>query len=176
MVCASVFDGELALAHVGDSRLYLIRQGHVRSLTRDHSLAMAMALQGEIAFEEVRSHRERNKISRSLGDRRPLPDYYVDSLEVSTGEETFQLQPGDTLLLCSDGVWEPVTEEEMAAAASRTSDPAGIAEGLLKKVLERGAPDNATVVLLRTEQDSGAEEETDHGSIRMQTAQVESQG
>jgi protein phosphatase len=149
IVCAWVSDGELVSAHGGDSRLYLVRDGKVEALTRDHSLAMGRALQGEIALEEVRHHPDRNRVTRSLGERVPLPEYYIDALQASTGRPTMLLGPGDLLVLCSDGLWEPVTEEEIASTAARSSDLNIIARTLIDLALERGAPDNATVVLAR---------------------------
>lgn len=153
LVCVLVSDGELTSAHVGDSRIYLIRGGKTQILTRDHSLAMGLAVQGEIALEEVRHHPDRNRVTRSLGERLPLPDYYADTLEVCTGRQTLLLEPGDILLLCSDGVWEPVTDEEIASAAAECGDLNMIARRLIDLTLQRGAPDNATVVLLRVHEE-----------------------
>ena len=115
VVCACLVGNRLAISHVGDCRLYLIRAGETRLLTRDHSLAMALAMQGEIPLEEVRKHPERSRVTRSLGEKRPMPDYLVDTLEQVTGKPTMELEAGDTLLLCSDGVWEPLSDEELVS-------------------------------------------------------------
>jgi protein phosphatase len=126
---------------------------------------MALALQGEISMDEVRHHPDRSKVTRSLGDRQPLPDYFVDTLEQTVGGEsvlrqTMELQAGDVLLLCSDGLWEPVLEEEMLnAVRHHAPDLNAAADTLLKIALQRGAPDNATVVLLRVDETSTSKEE-----------------
>jgi protein phosphatase len=156
LVCACLIGARLAIAHVGDCRLYLLRQEEVTPLTRDHSVVMARVLQGELAPEEIRRHPDRSQVSRSLGDRQPLPAYFVDSLEQTTGKTVIDLQKGDILLLCSDGLWEPVLEAEMLAAVrgSEEGSPRDLqaaADALVALALQRGAPDNATVVLLRVE-------------------------
>ena len=120
MVCACLVGNRLAIAHVGDCRLYLIRAGEARLLTRDHSLAMALVMQGEMELADLRKRPERSQVTRSLGERRPMPDYLVDTLEQVTGKPTMELEVGDTLLLCSDGVWEPLTEEELVSATWRS--------------------------------------------------------
>jgi protein phosphatase len=150
VICACLVGNRLAIAHVGDCRLYLIRGAQAQLLTRDHSLAMALALQGEIRPEEVRKHPDRSRVTRSLGDRRPMPDYLVDTLEQVTGKPTMDLEPGDTLLLCSDGVWEPMSDEELVSCiGSHRSDLHAAAEAIVQTTLARGGGDNATVVLLR---------------------------
>ena len=115
LVCACLIGNRLAIAHVGDCRLYLVRAGEARLLTRDHSLAMALVAQGEMNFADLRMRPERSQVTRSLGERRPMPDYFVDTLEQMTGKPTLELGVGDTLLLCSDGVWEPLIEDELVS-------------------------------------------------------------
>src|SRR5262249_12795075 len=83
--CACPLGERLAVGHVGDCRLYRLREGRATLLTRDHSLAMALVQQGELTLEEVRRHPDRNKVLRSLGERHPLPDSFVDTLEQVTG-------------------------------------------------------------------------------------------
>ena len=158
LVCALVWQSELISAHVGDSRLYLVRGGKAQILTRDHSLAMGLAMQGDIPLEEVRHHPDRNQVTRSLGERNPMPEYYPDTLEVAIGCPTMLLDAGDVLVLCSDGVWEPVTDEEIASFVAENGDLNTIALRLIDLVLERGAPDNATVVLLRIHEDQAVTE------------------
>jgi len=160
IVCAFLWERELISAHVGDSRLYLIRGGKAEILTRDHSLAMGLVVQGEITLDEIRHHPDRNRVTRSLGERIPLPEYYADSLQVFTGSSTMLLESGDLLMLCSDGLWEPVTDDEIAFAVTEGGDLTIIARRLLDLALGRGGPDNATVVLLRVvEERSGSEVE-----------------
>ena len=98
-------DGNRGIAlHIGDSRLYRFREGRVLSRTRDHSIPQILVMAGEITEEEIRSHPDRNKLLRALGDEN-------DELRVEKSE--FDVRPGDAFLLCSDGFWEPVTEAEM---------------------------------------------------------------
>ncbi len=93
--------------HVGDSRLYRFRENTVVSRTRDHSIPQILVLTGEIEEEEIRCHPDRNKVLRALGD---------DHENLKCDISHFEVKPGDTFLLCSDGLWEPVREEEMVQA------------------------------------------------------------
>ncbi len=148
-----VIDKRLAIAHVGDGRFYLLRGGEYELLSRDHSFVMSLLLQGEISFEELRTHGDRNKVTRSLGERHPQPDYFIDTLQVQKQAPTIELQRGDVLLACSDGLWEPVVESEMLAAIG-AGDLNGAARALLRLALQRGAPDNATLVLFRLDEEA----------------------
>jgi protein phosphatase len=177
LLCASLVGRRLAVGHVGDCRLYLLRQGRATLLTRDHSLAMTLVQQGGGSLDEVRRHPERNKVSRSLGERAPLPDHFVDGLEQATGGATLELQAGDLLLLCCDGLWEPVLEEDMARAlppAERDLDAA--AERLLGIALERGAPDNATAVILRVDETTPSRGALPHAEPHPQAAPRQPEG
>ena len=147
-----VIEKRLAIAHVGDGRFYLLRGGEFELLSRDHSFVMSLLLQGEITFEDLRTHGDRNKVTRSLGERHPQPDYFIDTLAVQKQTPTLELQRGDVLLACSDGLWEPVIESEMLAAIG-ANDLNHAARQLLKLALQRGAPDNATLVLLRLDEE-----------------------
>lgn len=146
-----VIEKRLAIAHVGDGRFYLLRGGEFELLSRDHSFVMSLLLQGEITFEEIRTHGDRNKVTRSLGERHPQPDYFIDTLAVQKQTPTLDLWCGDVLLACSDGLWEPVVESEMLEALGQ-NDLSGAARALLKLALQRGAPDNATLVLFRLDE------------------------
>ena len=148
-----VIEKRLAIAHVGDGRFYLLRGGEFEILSRDHSFVMSLLLQGEITFEEIRTHSDRNKVTRSLGERHPQPDYFIDTLAVQKQTPTIDLCNGDVLLACSDGLWEPVVESEMLEAVS-ANDLRGAARALLKLALQRGAPDNATLVLFRLSEEA----------------------
>ncbi len=159
LVCACLVGRRLAVAHVGDCRIYLIKDDEIELLTRDHSLPMALVQQGEIPIEAVRSHPDRSRVLRSLGDRRPMPDYFIDSLEQATGAATMELHPGETLMLCSDGVWEPLNEDSILEIVRRhRSNLHAAADSLLAATLGKGAPDNATVLLLRVEESPENEE------------------
>jgi protein phosphatase len=152
LVGAAVLGRRLAIAHVGDCRLYRLRGETIEPLTRDHSLVMALALQGEIAMDAIRHHPDRSTVTRSLGDRHPLPDHQIDTLEPATGNPVLELEPGDLLLFCSDGLWEPVVEAEMIAAiGAHGPDLVAAAEALVDLALQRGGPDNVTVLLFRVD-------------------------
>lgn len=149
-LCVCVVDERLTIAHVGDCRLYLIRGDSIQRLTNDHSLVMALALLGQGSIDDVRRHPDRSRVTRSLGGHLPLPAHEVDTLEQVTGQVTFELQAEDTLLLCSDGLWEPVLEDEMVHVvrdSGRDLDKA--ASRLIDAAVQRGAPDNATALLVR---------------------------
>jgi serine/threonine protein phosphatase PrpC len=151
--CAFLLGKRLAVGHIGDSRIYLFRKGDIHLLTRDHSLAAVLALQqgkaGDLQY--IRTHPDRNRLTRSLGERTPLPDYFVEGFSPDVAQKaTLELQDGDILLLCSDGVWEPVTEEEMVKALQRyANNLSQAAYEILDQVLQRGAHDNATILLIR---------------------------
>ncbi len=110
-------DGERALwAHIGDSRLYLLRGGRVWVQTEDHSVPQALVRAKELAPAEVRHHPDRNRLLRVVGDDKPLrPE--LPAAPVA-------LQAGDAFLLCSDGFWEGVTEGEMEVALAKARDAA----------------------------------------------------
>ena len=159
LICICLVDRYLTIAHVGDSRLYRLHNNELTLLTRDHSLAMTFVLQGQIQPEEIRNHGDRNQVTRSLGDRQPMPDYFIDTLEQTTGKTTMELQAGDVLLLCSDGLWEPVLEAQMRQVlCDQAPDLNAAANTLLKIALQQEAPDNATVLLLRLDETTAPQE------------------
>ncbi len=140
----------LALAHVGDCRAYLVRDATVSQLTNDHSLAMALVHQGELRIDELRAHPDRSKVTRSLGERHPIPDYFIDTLEQATGNATTELVRGDVLALCSDGVWEPLLESRLLDILAECDDDLALAaRRIVEATLQEGGPDNATIVLVR---------------------------
>jgi PPM family protein phosphatase len=149
VTCVAVQDGELTLAHVGDTRAYLLRAGVLTQLTADHSLVAAMVASGVLTAEEARGHPDSNKVLRSLGSQRELPDGYVDSLEAAFGQPSLRLEPGDWLVLCSDGVWGSVEDAEIRATVVAAADCPTVARTLVERALEAGAPDNATAVVAR---------------------------
>lgn len=160
MVIVCLIGTRLTIAHVGDCRIYRVRGDEIIQLTRDHSLAVALAMQGQIEMHEIRDHPDRNMVTRSLGDRHPMPDHFVDTLDVVTGRQYMELEGGDTLLLCSDGLWEPVSETEMLDCLRQHSpDLHSSAAAMVSMALDRGAPDNATVLLLRLDVRSTWDEE-----------------
>ena len=126
-----------AVAHVGDSRAYLHRRGRLEPLTTDHSVVAEMHRRGLISTEEALFHPRRNEILRSVG---VLPTVEIEAKRVD-------LEAGDTILLCSDGLSGVLDDEEMAAVVARES-PEHAVETLIRLANERGGPDNITVQLL----------------------------
>src|SRR5207248_8259889 len=116
------------------------RRGGLHRLTRDHTLAQAMADAGQITPEEVATHRLRHVLVRSLGAGRG--DLQVDI-------QHLQLADGDRLLLCTDGLTEMVPDDLIAEALGATESPEEASRALVELALERGGKDNVTVVLAR---------------------------
>ena len=107
----SITGRRVTIGHVGDSRVYWFRDGKVLFQTLDHSLCQVMALSGEIKQEEIRGHASRNLLLRALGEKADL------KVDVRSG----WLRKGDRLLMCSDGFWDLIYEEEMIQAAGAGS-------------------------------------------------------
>ena len=128
----------LALANVGDSRAYLFSEGHLVQITADHSLAEERMRHGEITEEEAAVHPQRHILTRALGI----------SSEVETDMWELQLRPGDRVLLCSDGLSNELTNEEMAEVLATVPDPGEAAHQLVDVANEHGGSDNITAVVV----------------------------
>lgn len=126
-----------AVANVGDSRAYLVSGQDAWQITRDHSLVQELVLRGELTPEEARSHPRKNLITRALGIE---PQVQCDVFDIS-------MKKGDLVLLCSDGLSNLVTAEELPEICARDQEPEQICDTLLELALERGAPDNVTVAV-----------------------------
>lgn len=128
-------------AHVGDSRVYQSRAGTVRERTRDHSHVELLLREGVIAEREVRAHPMRNYVECCLGGDAPLPDMCVTDRK--------KLCAGDTLLLCTDGFWSGLVDEDIGALGGETLDAA--LRVLAERAVARNAPysDNTTAAALR---------------------------
>lgn len=141
-----LIDGSTAhLAHVGDSRAYLLRGGELTQVTEDHTLVQRMVREGRISQEEAGHHPQRNIITRSLG---------VDD-EVQVDTLTLELEPGDRLLLASDGLTSMVSQEEIRRLLSDGDDPQAQADALVQAANDAGGEDNITVLVLHA--DDGAQ-------------------
>jgi protein phosphatase len=127
------------LAYVGDSRLYLIRQGQIYRMSEDHSMVFEMVHKGLLSAEEARNHADRNVLSRALGSR--------PQVEVSCWDEPFPIQAGDRFLLCSDGLHDLVTDEKMLALAGAGALNVAT-DRLVRTANENGGYDNISVILL----------------------------
>jgi protein phosphatase len=138
-----VEDNRLTVAHVGDSRAYLWRRGRLQRLTEDHSVPGALLKQGRIAPGEAHDHPHRHILYRSLGLK---PGLEIDIYPA------LQVQAGDLILLCSDGLWDMVhPDERLAAYLSTEAEPLSICHRLVDAANEAGGEDNVTVVLARVE-------------------------
>ena len=135
---------KVCIAHVGDSRCYLFRNGKLRRLTKDHSLVQEMVDRGEISVEESINHPYRNVITRTLG-------YTEDSLpEILLSA----VKSGDLFLLCTDGLTVPVNDSELEEILTSVP-PSRLAPVLVSRALEGGGPDNITVGILSEEESEG---------------------
>lgn len=135
---ALVINGTQAFfAHVGDSRIYLVRDGAIRQLTQDHTLVSAMHRAGILTAEEAENHRAKNVLERALGQ---------DDVEIDLGVP-IELNDGDVFVLCSDGLYRVVTDEEIRELVQ--SDPAEAVEAMTDMAIDRGAPDNVTTIVAR---------------------------
>jgi protein phosphatase len=136
--------GRVALAHVGDSRAYLIRRGRIRQLTDDHSVVGELIRRSEISEEAARSHPHRHVLTRALGVRREVQ---ADLAELTPA-------PGDLFVLCSDGLTGRVEDQEIAQVVSAMGSLDDACGRLVDLANARGGEDNITVVLIRHEKDA----------------------
>lgn len=129
---------EAEVAHVGDSRAYLLRDGGLIPLTEDHTLVGEMLKAGLVSAEEAAAHPRRNIVTRALG-----------AWDARADAATFAVRPGDRVLLCSDGLSDVVEEARMSRILGAfPDDPEGAARGLVGAALRAGAPDNVTAVVV----------------------------
>ncbi len=137
---AAIVQDALYYVHVGDTRLYLIRDGQITRVTRDHSYVGRLVESGMISREEAETHPQRNILTAALGTN---PDLIMDS----PGRPE-PLRPEDVLLICSDGLWGQVRDSEILdAVENKSAEQAG--RKLIELARERGGPDNITVEILR---------------------------
>jgi serine/threonine protein phosphatase PrpC len=130
----------LQLAHVGDSRAYLLRDGSLAQLTTDHTVVAELVRRGRLTPEQAAIHPERSILTRAVGLDPRVPVDTPDPLE---------LHDGDQVLLCSDGLTEAVHDEQIAELLARTHDGDAACRSLIDAANAAGGPDNITVVLLR---------------------------
>ncbi|MCU1481549.1 MAG: serine/threonine-protein phosphatase [Subtercola sp.] len=129
----------VALAHIGDSRIYRYRDGKLTQITTDHTFVQRLVDNGRITAEEAKVHPRRSVLMRVLGDVDSTPD--VDLQVMDT-------RPNDRWLLCSDGLTGVVENDDIAAALADNPSPQAVADLLVKEALDHGAPDNVTVVIV----------------------------
>ncbi|HTB91955.1 MAG TPA: Stp1/IreP family PP2C-type Ser/Thr phosphatase [Candidatus Sulfotelmatobacter sp.] len=134
----------LSIAHVGDSRAYLLRNGNLQQLTNDHSLVAEQVRRGLITPQQAEESEMQSVLLRALGAH---PEVEIDVDEV-------EIVPRDVLLLCSDGLTRMVTEPEIAGALQAETVPSASAERLIALANENGGIDNVTVIVVRFEDDA----------------------
>ena len=136
----SVIDRQLCFAHVGDSRLYLVHEGNLTRLTRDHSYVGRLVENGIVRSEDAESHPQRHILTAALGSGRDVSPH--------VSEHPLLLEESDMLILCTDGLWSLVGEADLAKVANENA-PSEACNKLVQLALERGGPDNITVLILR---------------------------
>jgi len=135
---AAIKGDSLYAAHVGDSRIYLVRNGEMRQLTRDHSYVMELVRQGKLSAEDAKTHPRRNVITRALG--------IGENVEVDGIVE--KLQPGDRLLLCSDGLTN-MLEDNLILDVLKLDLPVSVlANTLVDMANANGGEDNISVIVI----------------------------
>jgi serine/threonine protein phosphatase PrpC len=139
-----IFDGEYRCLWLGDSRIYLVRRGRLSQLSRDHSEVQELVEAGVLSREEARTWRGRNVITRAVGVHPEM------EIETAQGD----VEPGDSFILCSDGLTAHASDDDIldAVTGRRAKDACDI---LLDLVLERGATDNVTIVIIQVRNTAG---------------------
>ncbi len=145
LTAAYLGDAQVAIAHVGDSRAYLFRDGDLTRLTQDHSLVDELLRRGKLTEEQAAEHPQRSIITRALG---PEPEVEVD-------RSTYSVRAGDVLLLCSDGLTSMISEQRIAEILRSTESLERAADQLIDEANAAGGRDNITVVLFRLEEVEG---------------------
>jgi protein phosphatase len=140
LVVALWHDNQMSVGHIGDSRLYRLRDGALEQITRDHSLLQEQIDSGMITKEQARHSQNKNLVTRAVG---------IDP-EVETEVHTYAVQPGDVYLLCSDGLSDMVTDEDVQLTlGSLASNLPLAAEQLVQLANDNGGRDNISVILVR---------------------------
>jgi protein phosphatase len=143
VVACTFIENVCQIINVGDSRMYVISPRSIRQITVDHSLVEEMIRRGGLTRERARNHPEKNVITRAVGVKPDVePDIFTQVLE-----------SGDTVMLCTDGLTNMVTDERIKQIVDGSSDIATAAEKLVKEANENGGLDNISVVLIRYEED-----------------------
>ncbi len=136
--CVLIERGRMAIAHVGDSRVYLLHQGTLVRLTHDHSYVEELVDAGEITADEARVHPSRSVITRALGND---PDMYADHF-------LLDVMDGDRIIVCSDGLSSMIEDSRIEALSCSTATPQAAADALVAAALKAGGSDNVTVVVV----------------------------
>ena len=159
LTAAMLRDDEVAFGHVGDSRAYVLRDGELKRLTKDHSLVEELRRQGRLTEEQAEEHPQRSIITRALG---PEPKVIVDTM-------TFPARPGDVFLLCSDGLTTMVSDDEIRDILFGSKNLRTAVNRLVEAANRGGGRDNITAVAFRVAEE-GEEQEDEGATLISRTA------
>jgi len=140
LTACAIVGKDLYFAHVGDSRLFLVRDGETRQLSRDHSLVARLIESGTIRPEDAETHPQKHVLTAAIG--------VADDLQPDMPMAPIELRAADVLVLCTDGLWGQMTPGELAGIVSKSSTREAC-KGLIQLAKDRGGPDNITVQVLR---------------------------
>jgi PPM family protein phosphatase len=140
LTACAIVGKNLYFAHIGDSRLFLVRDGEARQLSRDHSLVARLIESGTIRPEEAETHPQKHVLTAAIG--------VAEDLQPDMPSAPVELRSSDVLILCTDGLWGQITSAEIAEMVSK-STPKDACQSLVQLAKERGGPDNITVQVLR---------------------------
>jgi serine/threonine protein phosphatase PrpC len=138
----------LVIGHVGDSRIYRVSDGEIRQLTEDHSLVNELLKSGQISQEEAYKHPQRNVLLRALGTEK----------EIQAEFKAMEWEMHDLLLLCSDGLSNKLTTEEMGRIITTSNSPESAVDQLIELALEKGGEDNISAIVVDCRQRSSENE------------------
>lgn len=139
LTAALLQDGQLSLVHIGDSRCYRFRQGKLQQLTEDHNLAQQMVNDKTLLANELESHPYSHILTRALGV----------SQQVDISQQLFDVQVGDSYLICSDGFFQVLNDQDITAVLEQQASLEQTVKVLLDQCIEKGTSDNASLVLAR---------------------------
>ena len=140
LTMAFQLDAQVCLVHVGDSRAYLYRAGQLHQLTKDHTVVAELVRAGALQQDQVASHPLRHVITNAVGG---------PNVGVKVESRAFEVQAGDRLMLCSDGLTEMVKSEAITAVLDAEPEPEAAAKALLAQANDAGGRDNITIVIVR---------------------------
>jgi protein phosphatase len=149
IVAATMYNDKLVIMNIGDSRAYLLREGNLEMISRDHSLVYRLREMGKISEEEALNHPRQNVLYQALGQ----------GPELEIHVHTDRLQLGDVLLLCSDGLWGPVGDAAIYEVLATTPSPLKATKTLIDMANAAGGPDNITAIMVRVLDEEPPEED-----------------
>lgn len=139
LVVAYLTEEKGYVVNIGDSRAYLVREGQIMQITRDHTYVNELLMHGSISEEEAKCHPKRNMITRALGDEQPIrPDFF-----------RFDIEEGDVLILCTDGLFGELEDEQICNMAMTEPSMHKLAADLVEQANIHGGRDNISVVCIR---------------------------